>query len=62
MSRLLPWAESAQAVTITEGHVASLQSSNDCMDNEPSKLSRDLWGYLNLSRTGNAKLAFNNVE
>ena len=62
MSKLLPWAESAQGATITEAHVAYLASSDECMDNDPQRLSRDLWGYLNLALTGKAKDAFKNVE
>ena len=62
MNTLLPWAESAQAQTITEAHITAVASSDVCLDNDPQRLSRELWGYLNLALTGNAKLAFKNVE
>ena len=62
MKLFLKWAESAQAATITDEHIACLSSSGACMDHDPMALSRSLWGYLNLSLTGNAKLAFKNVE
>ena len=51
MKHFLPLAESAQNQTVTEAHVKSLRSTDYCMDTEPSKLSRDLWGYLNLRLT-----------
>jgi hypothetical protein len=62
MKYFLPWAESAQAQVITEAHVDALRSTEYCSDHDPAKLSRDLWGYLNLCLTGNKKNAFNNVE
>ena len=64
MKYFLPWAESAQSQVITEDHVEALRDSGFCSDNEPSKLSRDLWGYLNLCLTGDKdkKDAFNNVD
>ena len=42
--------------------MAALDESDVCMDHDPQRLSRELWGYPNLSLTGNAKLAFKNVE
>ena len=62
MNAFLKWAESAQAATITDENIAALSSSGMCMDHEPMHLSRALWGYLNLSLTGSAKMAFKNVE
>ena len=61
MHAFLLWAESAQAMTITDNHIAWLAASGFCSDHEPQRLSRDLWGYLNLCLTGKPKLAFNNV-
>ena len=61
MDAFLRWAESAQAVEITHAHVGWLSNSGFCSDQEPHRLSRDLWGYLNLSLTGKTKITFNNV-
>ena len=61
MDAFLRWAESAQAVEITHAHVGWLSQSSFCSDHEPHRLSRDLWGYLNLCLSGKQKLAFNNV-
>ena len=57
----LLWAESAQAVAITEGHIGWLANSGVCSDHDPHRLSRDLWGNLNLSLVGKPKISFNNV-
>ena len=42
MHAYLLWAESAQATTITDAHVAWLGSSGLCSDHDPQRLSRDL--------------------
>ena len=49
MERVLVWAEKFQTTTITTQHVEALGHSELCMDHLPMKLSRDLWGYLNLN-------------
>ena len=54
--KLLPWAESAQGQTIMESHVSYIESSGLCLDRDPQRLSRELWGYLNLALTGIAKI------
>ena len=61
MDAFLRWAESAQATEITHGHIGWLSQSGFCADQEPHRLSRDLWGYLNLCLSGKQKLTFNNV-
>ena len=48
MRELLPWAESFQSQTILDEHIAALSQSHLCLDSSPEKISRDLWGYLNL--------------
>lgn len=48
MNKLLPWAESAQYTTLIDAHIAALENSDDCMDNDPHRLSRELWGTLTL--------------
>ena len=40
----------------------ALADVGTCSDVEPEKLSRDLWGYLNLCRAGSEKVAFDNVD
>ena len=62
MKVFLRWAESAQAHTITDSHVRALADSGFCSDNDPLQLSRDLWGYLNLSLTGKEHESFGNVD
>ena len=62
MKVFLRWAESAQSNTITDSHVRALSESGFCLDNDPLQLSRDLWGYLNLSLTGKEHENFGNVE
>ena len=54
MEQFLEWAESWKSHPISKAAVASLSHSNVCMDNEPMKLSKDLWSYLNLA-LANAK-------
>ena len=61
MRELLPWAESFQHKTITDEHIRALASSSLCLDVSPEKISRDLWGFLNLCLHGEQKVAFNNV-
>ena len=62
MAMFLPWAESAQEHTITHAHVNGLSSLDVMSDADPLKLSKDLWGYLNLALTGKQKEVFNSVE
>ena len=52
MEQFLEWAESWKSHPISKAAVASLAQSNVCMDNEPLKLSKDLWSYLNLALAG----------
>ena len=61
MDAFLRWAESAESSEITHTHISWLANSGFCSDNEPHRLSHDLWGYLNLSLSGNQKIVFNNV-
>ena len=62
MSKLLLWAESAQEHAITEQHISALSESGMCMDVHPIRLSRDLWGYLNLAISDlKEKATFNTV-
>ena len=51
MAAFLPWAESAQAHPITHEHVNALTESGYMVEVEPLRLSKDLWGYLNLAIT-----------
>ena len=55
MERILKWAESFQTTTIVSQHVEDLINQGLCMDNSPGKLSRDLWGFLNLNISGTSK-------
>ena len=52
MEMFLLWAENWQSHPISKADVASLAQSNVCMDHDPSKLSKDLWSFLNLSMAG----------
>ena len=55
MERILKWAESFQTTTVVNQHVEDLGNQGLCMDNSPGKLSRDLWGFLNLNIAGTSK-------
>ena len=47
MEALLVWAESFKSQTIHPQHIEQYVSAGMCYDHHPTKLSRDLWGYLN---------------
>ena len=48
MEFLLLWAEDFQSRPATNQHTSSMADSGQCMDHDQLKLSRDLWGHLNL--------------
>ena len=62
MKVFLRWAESAQAHSITESHVAALTNTGFCADDDPIQLGQDLWGHLNLALTGKEAENFGHVE
>jgi hypothetical protein len=49
MERILKWSESFQTTAISTQHIEDLNNQGLCMDHTPGKLSRDLWGFLNLN-------------
>jgi hypothetical protein len=61
MKHYLPWAEGFQSSVIIDDHVRALATSGVCSDNEPLRLSFELWGHTNLCLHGEEKIAFNNV-
>ena len=62
MKHYLQWAESFQGHEISDSHVRGLANSGVCSDHDPSRLSFELWGHLNLCLHGEEKITFNNVE
>ena len=62
MKHFLPLAEGFQSQVIEHHHVLGLAGIEVCIDIDPAKLSLDLWGFLNLCRSGEEKVAFNNVD
>ena len=63
MQDLLLWAESFQTATISQAHIEVVHQAGWCMDHSASKLSRDLWGYLNLNipQTSKDRSLFDNA-
>ena len=43
MASFLPWTEQFQSSVIIEADIRGLTESGFCIDNDPVKLSRDLW-------------------
>ena len=62
---MLSWAEAHQHIEISEWAVANLANCDNMRDIEHVKLSREVWGFLNLSISGDraaeAKMVFNNT-
>ena len=56
------WAEDFQSAPISTQHI-STTAVQQCMDNDPVKLRRDLWGHLNLAIpvTSGDRVAFDNA-
>ena len=63
MEDLLKWAEDFQSQPVTPHHVQEIIDQGHCLDSDPHKLSRDLWGYLNLAipPTSGDRVAFDNA-
>ena len=55
MEKLLKWAEKFQTTTITSQHVEDVNNQGMCMDHSAGKLSRDLWGFMNLNIPGTSR-------
>ena len=49
MEHLLLWAEGLQSTPVTDHHILHSSCAGHCMDHDPTKLGRDLWGHLNLA-------------
>lgn len=49
MEMLLKWAEDNQSQPVTSQQIQEAIDQGHCMDADPHKLSRDLWGHLNLA-------------
>ena len=62
MKHCLQWAESFQGHEISDAHVRGLANSGVCSDYDPSRLSFELWGHLDLCLHGEEKITFDNVE
>ena len=61
MEQLLDWAEAFQKHTILPQHVAELERGSHMLNLEARRLDRELWSFLNLNLTGEAKKTFDSV-
>ena len=62
MRHVLQRAESFQGHEMTDAHVRGLADSGVCSDHDPSRLSFELWGHLNICLHIGEKIILHNVK